>query len=254
MERTKDALINTKTMAGVERLIKRYEWLEEVDYACANERCVVGVLQQEGDVEKHRAAAGLRRKEGCVLVVEECVVSGDELRQIDMQMRAEPDGNCRRNWYVFLLRAFERQLDKQRGTGAAGVCGAGAGAVRAVLPDNCAGEHGAAGVRENRVGGGGGVIEESGAEEEVLAQVVYLSEELGEETVEDDAGEGRKLNETAAISLERRKVLAGGGAFVAMSVGFHVRKRLQRKQQDQRLVHPKEMADEKQKSKVWSGC
>ncbi|KAH7818295.1 uncharacterized protein MONOS_9962 [Monocercomonoides exilis] len=33
----------------------------------------------------------------------------------------------------------ERYLDKQRGAGAAGASSAGAGAVKAVLPDNCAG-------------------------------------------------------------------------------------------------------------------
>ncbi|KAH7831658.1 uncharacterized protein MONOS_16998 [Monocercomonoides exilis] len=231
----------------------------------------------------------LRRKERCVLVVEECVAIGDELRQIDMQVfqqrreRAEvgstavsdmfgPGSRCELNRMV---KQQAQLLDMQLGAGAAGVRGAGAGAVRAVLPDNCAwGRWGPA-----------------GADEEVLANVVYLSEELaveerrggeggvwrtGEETGEDDVSEGKKFNETAAITLERGKEGIGRGQsllelngktiilhievstmcviVVVITVGFHVRKRRQRKQQDQRLVHPKEMAEEKQKSKVWSGC
>ncbi|KAH7825535.1 uncharacterized protein MONOS_12255 [Monocercomonoides exilis] len=135
------------------------------------------------------------------------------------------------------------------------------------------------------------VIEESVEEENVLAQVVYSSEELGVElrrggeggvwragevTGKDDAGKGRKFNETAAITLDRRMEGVGRGLclfelngktiilhievrtvcviVVVMTAGFYVLKRRQRKQQDQRLVHPKEMAEEKQKSKVWSGC
>ncbi|KAH7831365.1 uncharacterized protein MONOS_13971 [Monocercomonoides exilis] len=111
------------------------------------------------------------------------------------------------------------------------------------------------------------VIEESGAEEEVLARVVYSSEELAVEergggeggegrAGEDVAGKGKKFNATTAIICGKEKewVRTVGVIVVARTVGFHVRKHRQRKQQDQRLVQPKEMAEVNRKSKVWNGC
>ncbi|KAH7826705.1 uncharacterized protein MONOS_5607 [Monocercomonoides exilis] len=131
-------------------------------------------------------------------------------------------GEWRGRRCVLPAGADERQLDKQRGSGAAGVCGAGAGAVRAVLPDNW----------QNTERWGFGrigreVIEESEAEEEELARVMYSSEELaveewrngeggeggegraGEDTVNDEAGEGRKFNATAAIICGKEKERGG---------------------------------------------
>ncbi|KAH7831659.1 uncharacterized protein MONOS_15296 [Monocercomonoides exilis] len=241
----------------------------------------------------------LRRKERCVLVVEECVAIGDELRQIDMQVfqqrreRAEVGSTAVSDiwtcsWGQARLEFVVQELVQCGLYFQIIVRGADGGQRVRTYSFESTGQN-----TERRGFGriGRGVIEERGADEEVLANVVYLSEELaveerrggeggvwrtGEETGEDDVSEGKKFNETAAITLERGKEGIGRGQsllelngktiilhievstmcviVVVITVGFHVRKRRQRKQQDQRLVHPKEMAEEKQKSKVWSGC
>ncbi|KAH7827120.1 uncharacterized protein MONOS_13570 [Monocercomonoides exilis] len=97
----------------------------------------------------------------------------------------------------------------------------------------------------------------------------------GEETGKDEAGEGRKFNETAAITLEKRKEGVGRerslfelygwtiilhievstvGVTVVMTMGFHLQLRWKRKQQEQRLVQPKEIVEANRKSKVWKRC
>ncbi|KAH7818296.1 uncharacterized protein MONOS_9963 [Monocercomonoides exilis] len=79
-------------------------------------------------------------------------------------------------------------------------------------------------------------------------------QQLSVERRKKGVGRGRGLFElygwTIILHIEVRTV----GVTVAMTVGFYVQQRRKRKQQEQRLVQPKEMVELNRKSKVWNGC